>query len=180
MPKWWETEPIQFECQPDCFKCCMKPGVVNFDKEDIQQAAKFLEIKTSDFRKKFLKKVFAGSQVGTLFWSGEGKIKDRKHWIAHTLKPAGSVKIDAGARKALVERGKSLLAAGVVTVDGQFEFGAAVRILDEKGNEIARGLVNYHSRDLDQIKGMKTAAVRSLVGPNFYEEVIHRDDLVLM
>jgi len=127
-----------------------------------------------------LKKVFAGSQVGTLFWSGEAKIKDRKHWIAHTLKPAGSVKIDAGARKALVERGKSLLAAGVVTVDGKFEFGAAVRILDEKGNEIARGLVNYNSRDLDQIKGMKTAAVRSLVGPNFYEEVIHRDDLVLI
>jgi len=127
-----------------------------------------------------LKKVFAGSQVGTLFWSGEAKIKDRKHWIAHTLKPAGSVEIDAGARKALVERGKSLLAAGVVTVDGKFEFGAAVRILDEKGREIARGLVNYNSRDLDQIKGMKTAAVRSLVGSNFYEEVIHRDDLVLM
>ena len=71
-----------------------------------------------------LKKVFAGSKVGTLFWSGEAKIKDRKHWIAHTLKPAGSIKIDAGARKALVERGKSLLAAGVVKVDGKFEFGA--------------------------------------------------------
>ena len=127
-----------------------------------------------------LKKVFAGSNVGTLFWSGEAKIKDRKHWIAHTLKPAGSIKIDAGARKALVERGKSLLAAGVVKVDGKFEFGSAVRILDEKGKEIARGLVNYNSRDLDQIKGMKTAAVRSLVGANFYEEVIHRDDLVLI
>jgi glutamate 5-kinase len=127
-----------------------------------------------------LKKVFAGSQVGTLFWSGEAKIKDRKHWIAHTLKPAGSIQIDAGARKALVERGKSLLAAGVIKVDGKFEFGAAVRILDEKSKEIARGLVNYNSRDLDQIKGMKTAAVRSLVGSNFYEEVIHRDDLVLM
>ncbi len=127
-----------------------------------------------------LKKVFAGSQVGTLFWSGEAKIKDRKHWIAHTLKPAGSIKIDAGASKALVERGKSLLAAGIVTVDGKFEFGAAVRILDEKGRESARGLVNYNSRDLDQIKGMKTAAVRSLVGSNFYEEVIHRDDLVLI
>jgi glutamate 5-kinase len=72
------------------------------------------------------------------------------------------------------------LAAGVIKVDGKFEFGAAVRILDEKSKEIARGLVNYNSRDLDQIKGMKTAAVRSLVGSNFYEEVIHRDDLVLM
>jgi glutamate 5-kinase len=127
-----------------------------------------------------LKKVFAGSQVGTLFWSGAAKIKDRKHWIAHTLKPAGSIKVDGGAGKALVERGKSLLAAGVVKVDGKFEFGAAVRILDEKGKEIARGLVNYNSRDLDQIKGLKTAAVRSLVGANFYEEVIHRDDLVLV
>ena len=127
-----------------------------------------------------LKKVFAGSQVGTLFWSGEAKIKDRKHWIAHTLKPAGSIKIDAGAGKALVERGKSLLAAGIVKVDGKFEFGASVRIVNERGKEIARGLVNYNSRDLDQIKGMKTAAVRSLVGANFYEEVIHRDDLVLI
>jgi glutamate 5-kinase len=127
-----------------------------------------------------LKKIFAGSQVGTLFWSGEAEIKDRKHWIAHTLKPAGSIKIDAGARKALVERGKSLLAAGIVKVDGKFEFGASVRILNERGKEIARGLVNYNSRDLDQIKGMKTAAVRSLVGPNFYDEVIHRDDLVLV
>jgi len=127
-----------------------------------------------------LKKVFAGGKVGTLFWSGEAKIRDRKHWIAHTLKPAGSIKVDAGAGKALMERGKSLLAAGVIKVDGKFEFGSAVRILDEKGKEIARGLVNYNSRDLDQIKGMKTAAVRSLVGSNFYEEVIHRDDLVLV
>ncbi|MDH5458613.1 MAG: glutamate 5-kinase [Nitrospinota bacterium] len=127
-----------------------------------------------------LKKVFAGSQVGTLFWSGEAKIKDRKHWIAHTLKPAGSITVDEGAGKALVERGKSLLAAGVVKVDGKFEFGSAVRLLDEKGKEIARGLVNYNSRDLDQIKGLKTADVRSLVGANFYDEVIHRDDLVLV
>ena len=127
-----------------------------------------------------LKKVFAGGKVGTLFWSGEAKIRDRKHWIAHTLKPAGSIKVDTGAGKALMERGKSLLAAGVIKVDGKFEFGSAVRILDEKGKEIARGLVNYNSRDLDQIKGMKTAAVRSLVGSNFYEEVIHRDDLVLV
>ena len=79
-----------------------------------------------------------------------------------------------------MERGKSLLAAGIVKVDGRFEFGAAVRILDEKNNEIARGLVNYNWRDLDQIKGMKTAAMRSLLGQNFYEEVIHRDDLVLV
>ncbi len=127
-----------------------------------------------------LKKVFNGAAAGTLFWSGKTKIKDRKHWIAHTLKPVGTLTVDAGARRALVERGKSLLAAGVTKVDGRFEFGGAVRILDEKGREIARGLVNYNSRDLEQIKGLKTAAVRNLVGSNFYEEVIHRDDLVLI
>ena len=71
-------------------------------------------------------------------------------------------------------------AGRIVKVDGRFEFGSAVRILDEKDREIARGLVNYNSRDLDQIKGMKSAAVRSLVGQNFYDEVIHRDDLVLV
>ena len=127
-----------------------------------------------------LKKVFNGAKIGTLFWSGKMKIKDRKHWIAHTLKPAGTITVDAGARKALVERGKSLLAAGVVKVEGKFEFGSAVRIVDDKGHEIARGLVNYNSRDLDQIKGLQTAAVRNRVGSNFYEEVIHRDDLALV
>ena len=58
MSKWWQAEPVRFECQPDCFKCCMKPGVVYFDKEDIQNAAKFLEIKTSEFKKQFLQKDF--------------------------------------------------------------------------------------------------------------------------
>ena len=58
MAKWWEIEPIRFECQADCFKCCMKPGVVNFDRGDIHNAAGYLEMKTSDFKKKFLKKDF--------------------------------------------------------------------------------------------------------------------------
>ncbi len=127
-----------------------------------------------------LEKVFAGQQVGTLFWSGRAKIKDRKHWIAHTLKPAGTLTVDAGAKKALVERGKSLLAAGVVAVAGRFEFGSAVRIVDEQGLEIARGLVNYNSRDLAAIKGMKTSAMRAVVENNYYEEVVRRDDLVLV
>ncbi|KMP11782.1 glutamate 5-kinase [Candidatus Nitromaritima sp. SCGC AAA799-A02] len=125
-------------------------------------------------------RIFAGESVGTLFWAGREKIKTRKHWIAHTLKPSGKVIIDSGARKALVERDKSLLPAGVVRVEGKFEFGNAVRIIDDEGTEIARGLVNYNFRDLDRIKGMKTSAVRKLFGENFYEEVIHRDDLVVL
>ncbi len=129
--------------------------------------------------KKVVENIFAGKEVGTLFWSGKGKIRDRKHWIAHTLKPAGTLIIDEGARKALVERGKSLLPAGLVKVKGKFEFGNALILLDETGKEIGRGLVNYNSRDLEQIKGMKTSAVRNLMGESYYEEVIHRDDLVV-
>jgi glutamate 5-kinase len=127
-----------------------------------------------------IEKVFAGEEVGTLFWSDKGKIRDRKHWIAHTLKPAGIIKVDEGAKKALVNRGKSLLAAGVVAIEGKFEFGNAVSIIDENYAEIGRGLINYSDRDLEKIMGMKTAEVRKLVGNNFYEEVIHRDDLVIL
>jgi len=124
--------------------------------------------------------VFAGKDVGTLFSSNATRIKDRKHWIAHTLKPAGSITLDTGAVKAVVERGKSLLPAGVVKVEGRFQFGGAVRLLDPKGREIGRGLVNYSARDLDRIKGLKTSAIRTQMGTGFYQEVIHRDDLVLV
>ncbi|MZG31211.1 MAG: glutamate 5-kinase [Nitrospinae bacterium] len=128
---------------------------------------------------KVIENIFSGKEVGTLFWSGKGKIRDRKHWIAHTLKPAGTLTVDEGARKALVERGKSLLPAGLVKVKGKFEFGSALTLIDEAGQEIGRGLVNYNSRDLEQIKGMKTSAVRNMMGDSYYEEVIHRDDMVV-
>lgn len=128
---------------------------------------------------KALENIFSGKDAGTLFWSGKGKIRDRKHWIAHTLKPAGTLVVDAGARKALVERGKSLLPAGLVRIKGEFEFGKAVMILDEAGKEIGRGLVNYSSRDLQKIKGLKTSAIKKSIGASFYEEVIHRNDLVV-
>ena len=125
-------------------------------------------------------KIFEGKSVGTLFWAGREKIKKRKHWIAHTLKPSGKITIDSGAAKAILARGKSLLPAGIIKIEGQFEFGNAVCILGEDGKEIARGLVNYNFRDLGSIMGMRTSAVRKLFGENFYDEVIHRDDLTLL
>ena len=112
-------------------------------------------------------------------WSGKEKIKHRKHWIAHTLKPTGAITIDDGAKTALVRRGKSLLPAGVVKVEGKFAFGNCVRIVDEEGEEIARGLVNYNTADLEKIMGKKTSAVRNLFGNNFYDEVVHRDDMTV-
>ncbi|HIE41881.1 MAG TPA: glutamate 5-kinase [Nitrospinaceae bacterium] len=128
---------------------------------------------------KVIESIFAGKEVGTLFWAGKDKIRDRKHWIAHTLKSAGTLTVDEGARKALIERGKSLLPVGVIKVKGNFEFGNALTLLDESGKEIGRGLVNYNSRDLGRIKGLKTSAARKMMEDSFYEEVIHRDDLVI-
>ena len=132
------------------------------------------------FDKSIAEKIYKGKSVGTLFWAGREKIKKRKHWIAHTLKPSGKITIDSGAEKAILSRGKSLLPAGVIKVEGKFEFGNAVRILGEDGKEIARGLVNYNFRDLDSIMGMRTSAVRKIFDKNFYNEVIHRDDLALL
>ena len=132
------------------------------------------------FDKSIAEKIYKGKSVGTLFWAGREKIKKRKHWIVHTLKPSGKITIDSGAEKAILSRGKSLLPAGVIKVEGKFEFGNAVRILGEDGKEIARGLVNYNFRDLGTIMGMRTSAVRNIFGKNFYNEVIHRDDLTLL
>jgi len=132
------------------------------------------------FDKSIAEKIYKGKSVGTLFWAGREKIKKRKHWIAHTLKPSGKITIDSGAEKAILSRGKSLLPAGVIKVEGKFEFGNAVRILGEDGKEIARGLVNYNFRDLDSIMGMRTNAVKKIFKDNFYNEVIHRDDLTLL
>lgn len=124
-------------------------------------------------------KIFSGERVGTLFWSGKERIRNRKHWIAHTLKPMGTITVDRGAQKALVEGRKSLLSAGVIRVEGKFDFGNSVSVVDEKSSEIARGLVNYSSSDLEKIMGMKTSEVKKLFGSNYYEEVIHRDDMVV-
>ena len=132
------------------------------------------------FDKRIAEKVYEGKSVGTLFWAGREKIKKRKHWIAHTLKPSGKITVDSGAAKAILSRGKSLLPAGVIKVEGQFKFGNAVRIIGEDDKEIARGLVNYNFRDLVSIMGMRTSAVKKIFSENFYKEVVHRDDLTLI
>ncbi len=132
------------------------------------------------FDKNIAEKIYKEKNVGTLFWAGREKIKKRKHWIAHTLKPSGKITVDSGAEKAILSQGKSLLPAGVIKVEGKFEFGNAVRILGEDGKEIARGLVNYNFRDLDSIMGMRTSDVKKFFKDNFYNEVIHRDDLTLL
>ena len=119
-------------------------------------------------------------EVGTLFLPLSGRIASRKHWIAYTLKPAGALRLDAGASVAIRRDGRSLLPAGVRDVVGSFEEGECVTCLDERGREFARGLVNYGAAALARIRGRQTAEIEATLGYKVSDEVIHRDDLALL
>ncbi len=127
-----------------------------------------------------LKVLFDGGEVGTLFLPRPDKQDSRKHWIAYTVTATGRVTVDDGGREALVNKGKSLLPGGVVKVEGSFKVGECVTCVDRTGQAFARGLVKYSSTDLDRIKGLKTSQIASVLGRKDYDEVIHRDDLVIL
>jgi glutamate 5-kinase len=127
-----------------------------------------------------LKTALKGEEIGTLFLADKDRLSSRKHWIAYTLSPKGSLHLDQGAAKALLRRGKSLLPSGIREVTGKFEVGSSVSCLDHEGKEIARGLVNYHSHEIEKIMGQKTEAIEKILGYKYYDEVIHRDDLVIL
>ncbi|WP_319585275.1 glutamate 5-kinase [uncultured Desulfobulbus sp.] len=127
-----------------------------------------------------LQALFSGELVGTFFLPGKGKINRRKHWIAYVLKPQGFLVVDDGARRALIEQGKSLLPSGITEVRGSFTVGAPVHCLDRSGAMIAAGLSNYTAADIERIKGKKTLEIAALLGCKDSDEVIHRDNLVVM
>ena len=124
--------------------------------------------------------LFVGIDVGTLFLPKEQQLNSRKHWIAHTLKAKGQLILDDGAVEALVRRGKSLLPAGIKTVRGEFEAGDSVACLDLSEREIAKGLVNYSSQAIAKIMGLKTTEIQHTLGYKDYDEIIHRDNLVIV
>jgi glutamate 5-kinase len=123
--------------------------------------------------------VAAGEPVGTLFASGS-RLASRKHWLAFTAHPRGRLVVDEGAIHALVERGRSLLPAGIIGVEGSFGIGDPVSCVDEREREFARGLAAYASADVKRIKGVSTRRITQLLGYSNGDEVIHRDDLVLL
>ena len=124
--------------------------------------------------------VLAGKEVGTVFLPQKVHRTSRKHWIAFIRKTKGQLTLDDGAAKAVLQRGKSLLPAGVTAIDGEFDHGDAVSCTDKAGHEIARGLVNYSSSALAQVKGLKTGEIKQVLGYKDYDEVIHRDNMVIM
>ena len=136
---------------------------------------------TSGLGARALERVFdVQEQVGTLILPDQNRLTHRKHWIAYTLKPAGAVVVDEGAHEALVQKGRSLLPSGLKEVRGAFGVGECVRCLDSQGREFARGLVNYSAHELNQIKGLHTSKIEKVLGYKAYDEIIHRDDLVVL
>ena len=122
----------------------------------------------------------AGEPLGTLF-RGQGKgISPFKRWLGFTAQTKGRISLDAGARKALLEQGRSLLAAGITNVQGEFQKGDVVALCDSEGTIVARGLSNYSSADVERIKGLRSDRIAQVLGKRPYEEVIHRDNLAIV
>lgn len=122
-------------------------------------------------------RVMAGEDVGTLFMAKGGIVPAWKRWIGFTVTPRGRLTLDAGAVKAVEHNGKSLLPIGVCEVDGSFEKGELVSLIDPEGREFARGLTNYDSATVMKIARQRTESLTQTLGATLYEEVIHRDNL---
>jgi len=128
-----------------------------------------------------LPRVFDAAQsVGTLFLAAGDRLTRRKHWIAHTLKPSGTITVDQGAYEAIAQGGRSLLPKGITAVTGTFGAGECVSCVDPRGAEFARGLVNYGAAELQRIKGRHTSAIETVLQYSAGDAVIHRDNLVLL
>ncbi|MBM4333280.1 MAG: glutamate 5-kinase [Deltaproteobacteria bacterium] len=127
-----------------------------------------------------IEKILRGEEVGTLFASEVNKLNSRKHWIAFTLKARGKIIVDEGAKKAILQKGKSLLPSGVLGAEGKFGPSDPVVLTDTQGQDFAKGLSNYTSSEINKIKGLKTTEIEIKLGYKYSDEIIHRDDLVVL
>jgi glutamate 5-kinase len=131
-------------------------------------------------KKEILHQILKGKEIGTLILPKVEALSSRKHWIAFNLKPQGDVVVDDGAKRAVVQKGKSLLPSGVVRVRGSFDRGDPVSCVGPRGKEFARGLVNYSTSELERIRGLRSEQIEQVLGYKYSDEVIHRDDLVVL
>lgn len=130
-------------------------------------------------KKDILHRILAGEKVGTLFYPGNNSLQAKKKWIAFGSAVQGKIFIDQGAGKALRKDGKSLLPGGITGFEGKFKTGNTVSLIDDTGKEIARGIVNYSYQEVDKIRGKKTADIERILGYKDFDEVVHRNNLVL-
>lgn len=135
----------------------------------------------SGTEKNAVPRIVAGEEIGTLFVSRENRLQFRKRWLAFGARIMGSIIVDEGCCKALHKAGGcSILPAGITGVEGSFEAGSTVSVKDAQGHEMARGLVHYGSEELEKIKGCRSGEIEELLGHKNFDEVIHRDDLVIL
>jgi glutamate 5-kinase len=122
----------------------------------------------------------AGEPTGTYFAAAGQRPRTRLLWLAHAAVARGTLRLDKGAVEAVVGRRASLLPAGIIGVDGEFDAGDPVDLSDEDGTVVARGLVNYDAREIPGLMGRSTRWLSSKLGQEYEREVIHRDDLVIL
>jgi glutamate 5-kinase len=127
-----------------------------------------------------LLRLFSGEDIGTLFLPKQRVYHGMKLWLANLPKPAGDLHLDGGAVVALQQRGRSLLPIGIKRVTGSFGVGAAVRCVDEQGNLVGVGLTNYKASEIEHIMGHRSEEIESIIGYKHSDEVIHRNNFVLM
>jgi glutamate 5-kinase len=125
-------------------------------------------------------RVLTGETVGTLILPATTSLTSRKHWIAFTLRPQGRLTVDGGASSVLRREGRSLLPSGILSIEGNFTRGACVRICDQAGSEFARGIVDYASSEIELILGHRSSEIEEILGFRYGDEIIHRDNLVLL
>jgi glutamate 5-kinase len=127
-----------------------------------------------------LLRLLAGESLGTLFLPQAARMGSRKRWLAFATRPKGGIQVDAGAERALIHQGRSLLPSGVQGTVKAFEAGDVVSILGAEGKEFARGLVNYSAEEVERIKGRRSSEIEQILGYRHSDEVIHRDNLVIL
>lgn len=125
-------------------------------------------------------RIMEGEPLGTLFMPKKKKMYSREHWILFASAPKGRIKVDDGAKTALVKNSSSLLPSGIIGVEKEFESGDTVSILDAKGVEFAKGISNYSSSDIEKIKGVQSKEIEHVLGRKDYTEVVYRGNLVLI
>jgi len=141
-------------------------------------AAGEMAVIASGRRPNVLRDLLAGESVGTLFVPKADRMAARRRWIGLTRRPCGALRIDEGAVRAVLAR-KSLLASGIVGVEGAFDRGDVVAVVGPDGRTVAQGLTNYASADVARIQGLRSSQFKKVLGDRPYDEVIHADNLVV-
>ncbi len=127
-----------------------------------------------------LSRLFSGEDVGTLFVPSGQRLAGKKRWLAFAAHPHGEIVVDDGAKAALIKGKKSLLPSGIVAVGAHFKAGDIVSLVGPQHLEFARGLVNYDVQEVERIKGRKTTEIEGILGYKYADEVVHRDNLVIL